>query len=238
MSVPAANPDYRVALEMFEGPLDLLLHLVRTQEIDIQDIPIARITEQYLSYLQLMKDLNITVAGEYLVMAATLIHIKSRLLLPQPPAGAPEEEDPRKELTEQLVEYDRFKTAAHLLYENETVELSVWARGRSEFEEPGEEALAVNAFDLIQAFHRIVERYKDQMVHPIEPEKVTLESQLFEIRSLLKVQKECLFSSFFKGGLSRLHLVLTLLALLELTRLGEVQIFQKRLFEDIRILAC
>lgn len=238
MSLPASDPDYQVSLAMFEGPLDLLLHLVRTQEIDIQDIPIARITEQYLSYLEWMRDLNLTVAGEYLMMAATLIHIKSCLLLPQPRADAPQQPDPRKELADQLVEYERFKKAAHLLHENETIELSVWARGQNEFEELGEEVLSVNTFDLIQAFHRIVERYRDQIVGSIEPEKITLESKLSEVRSLMKMQKECLFSSFFRRGLSPIHLILTFLALLELTRLGEVRLFQRRIFEDIRIVAC
>lgn len=231
---------YRVRLEIFEGPLDLLLHLIRTQEIDIYDIPIARITDQYLQYLKLMQDLNITVAGDFIVMAATLIYIKSRTLLPpdpNAPAGV-EQEDPRRELVEQLVEHERFKKAAHLLYEKETVELSVWARGASEFEEEEKEIVAVSLFDVISAFHRIVERYRQQIVLEVGRETVTLEEKIAEIRRLLKVQPSLYFSFFLRHQISRLHLVLTFLALLELVRLREVRLFQKVLYEDIRIAAC
>lgn len=231
--------DYKVRLEVFEGPLDLLLHLIRTQEVDIYDIPIARITDQYLEYLQIMRDLSINVAGEFLLMAATLIYIKSRMLLPAEPALEGEEtEDPRMDLVQQLLEHERFKNAAHLLYERETVELSTWSRGESEFAADEQEMISANVFDLVKAFHVIVERYKDQIVMEVQRENITLEGKLQEIRRLLTVRKDFCFSMFFEQKLSKLHLVVTILALLELVKRREIRLFQKGMFEDIRIRAC
>ncbi len=231
--------DYKVRLEIFEGPLDLLLHLIRTQEVDIYDIPIARITDQYLEYIQIMRDLSINVAGEFLLMAATLIYIKSRMLLPAEPALEGEEtEDPRMDLVQQLLEHERFKNAAHLLYERETVELSTWSRGESEFAADEQEMISANVFDLVKAFHVIVERYKDQIVMEVQRENITLEGKLQEIRRLLTVRKDFCFSMFFEQKLSKLHLVVTILALLELVKRHEIRLFQKGMFEDIRIRAC
>ena len=231
---------YTVRLEIFEGPLDLLLHLIHCQEIDIYDIPIAQITDQYLRYVEMMKDLNITIAGDFLVMAATLIYIKSRMLLPiEHDSEADQEvEEFRKELVQQLLEHEKFKQAAQMLYERETVELSVWPRGDNEFEEDEKELVSASAFDLVSAFHRMVERYKEEIVLEVEGELVTIEEKIREIRRLLKVRSELLFSFFFERGLSRLHLVMTLFALLELTKLREIRLIQKSEFEDIRILSC
>lgn len=239
MQVLTETGDYRVRLEMFEGPLDLLLHLIRTQELDIYDIPISRITEQYLEYLEVMKTLNITLAGEFLVMAATLIHIKTRLMLPEEPVSEGEEppEDPREELVERLLEHERFKRAAGLLHDREVIEDSVWPRGVEEFAEDEQEAVSVTLFDLVKAFHRIVQRYQDQVVLEVEGENVTLDQKLDELRHLLSVKGEVLFSSFFQRPVSRLHLVLTFFALLEMARLREVVLMQAALFGDIRIVA-
>jgi segregation and condensation protein A len=230
---------YKVELDIFEGPLDLLLHLIRTQEVDIYDIPIAKITDQYLQYIQIMRDLNISVAGEFLYMASTLIYIKSRMLLPPDPSAEGEEfEDPRQELVQQLLEHEKFKNAAQLLYERETVELSVWSRGENEFAGEEQELVSANVFDLLKAFHTIVERYKDQIVLEVEHEGVTLEEKIAEIRRLLLVRREFLFSMFLERGVSRIHLVVTILALLELVKRHEIRLFQKGMFEDIRIAAC
>ncbi len=239
-SGPPEDRELRILLEVFEGPLDLLLHLIRTQEIDIYDIPIAQVTEQYLQYLELMKNLNVNVAGEFLVMAATLILIKSKMLLPPDPNSAQEEgfEDPRAELVEQLLEYEKFKQAAHLLYERETVELCIWPRGHEEFEEEENEMVDVSVFDLVQAFHKIVERYKDKVVMEVAHEQVTIEEKLTEIRALVSLKGEFYFSLFLQNRISRTHLVLTLFALLEMVRLQEVSLHQKGVFEDIRIVAC
>ncbi len=245
-AAPALKPrqgsfDYEVQLEIFEGPLDLLLHLIRVQEVDIYDIPIASVTDQYLDYLKVMKDLNINLAGEYLVMAATLIFIKSRMLLPSDPDVSDEggeAEDPRAELVERLLEHEQFKNAAQMLYSRETVELAVWPRGGFEFAEDEREAVSATVFDLVKAFHRMVEGYKDQITLEVEKETITLQDKIKELRGLLKVQKEFYFSYFFQRKLSRRHLVVTFVALLELVRVKEVRLFQKDVFEDIRILAC
>ena len=237
---PPSTPDYQVQLEIFEGPLDLLLHLIRTQELDIYDIPIARITDQYLEYLQMMKDLNIGVAGEYLVIASTLILIKSRMLLPadENEDGEVETDDPRQELVERLLEHEQFKNASQMLYSRETVELSVWSKGEDEFAEDEKELISATAYDLIHAFHTMLERFKDQIVLEMQLDTVTVADKLKEIRQLLTVQGEFYFSIFFERKISKRHLVVTFIALLELVRLREVRLFQKGVFEDIRIVSC
>ena len=236
----ALNQGYTVRLDIFEGPLDLLLHLIRQQEIDIYDISLAQIADQYLRYLEMMQDLSVTVAGDFLVMAATLIHIKSRMLLPAEPGSEAEQEieEFRKELVQQLLEHEKFKQAAQMLYERETIELSVWPRGDHEFEEEEKELVSATVFDLVSAFHKMVERYKERIVFEVEGEVVTVQEKIEEIRRLLSVQEAILFSFFFEMKLSRLHLVVTLFALLELTRMQEIRLIQKGTFEDIRIQSC
>ena len=232
--------DYQVQLDVFEGPMDLLLHLIRTQEIDIYDIPISRITEQYLEFLEIMKDLNITVAGEFLVTASTLIYIKSRMLLPADTAAEDGEtaEDPRMELVEQLLEHERFKKAAGMLHDRQIVEESVWPRGDDEFEQEEAEAVSAGVFDLVKSFHRMIERYRENILVEVARETVTLEEKIEELRKILSVRREILFSSFLEKPISRLHLVVTFIAVLELAKLKEVRLRQKGLFEDIRIIAC
>jgi segregation and condensation protein A len=240
MSTAVGSPDYQVSLEVFEGPLDLLLHLIRTQEIDVYDIPIARITDQYLQYLEVMKDLDISVAGEFVLMAATLIHIKSRMLLPPDPVGPDdgEPEDPRRELVDRLLEHERFRKAAGLLHDRQVIADSIWGRGLVEFETEEQEAVSVDLFDLVHAFHRIVERYREQIILHVEHESVSLEQKLSEVRGLLSVRREILFSFFLKDRISKLQLVYTFFALLEMARLREIRLFQEEAFEDIRIVAC
>ncbi len=244
-AVPFSKPrqgafDYKVQLENFEGPLDLLLHLIRVQELDIYDIPIATVTDQYLDYLQMMKELNVNLAGEYLVIASTLILIKSRTLLPADVEAVQEgeAEDPRTELVERLLEHEKFKNAAQMLYSRETVELAVWPRGESEFEQDEKEAVSATVFDLVKAFHNMVERFKDNITVEVERETVTLESKIREVRGLLRVQSEVFFSFFFEKRLSKRHLIVTFVALLELVRLNEIRLFQEGVFEDIRIVIC
>lgn len=231
---------YRVRLDVFEGPLDLLLHLIRTQEIDISDIPIARVTEQYLAYLELMRELNISLAGEFLVMAATLIHIKSRMLLPPDPRATPDTppEDPRQELVDRLLEHEQFRRAADLLHDRQIVEDSIWVRGGREFEAEEAEAVSATLFDLVTAFHRILERHRDRAVLQVDHESVSLEQKLAELRALLKLRREFFFSLFLQQPMSRLHLVVTFFALLELARLREIRLTQEAHFADIRIMAC
>ena len=233
------EPALTIRLEGFEGPLDLLLHLIKREEIDIWNIPIAHITEQYLRYIQLMQDLNINVAGEWLVMAATLIYIKSRMLLPADPVtGSPEEEqseDPRKELVYQLLEHQKFKNAAQMLYTREEVENAVWSSPPRDLLEDGKEVIAVTLFDLLKAFHEVVKRFEEQASIEFEQEEVTIEQKLTELRRLLVVHDSLTFSSFFARAASKRHLIVTFLALLEMVRLREVVLYQKKVFDEITI---
>jgi len=227
-----------IRLEAFEGPLDLLLHLIKKEEIDICNIPIARITEQYLDYLQIMKDLNINLAGEWLMMAATLIYIKSRMLVPQEPAAdATEEEsqDPRNELVYQLLEHQKFKNAAEMLYTREEVENAVWNKPPSEVLEEGADVVAVTLFDLLRAFHEVVKRFEEQRVLEVAHEEVTIEQKIADVRKLLLVHDTVLFSTFFAEARSKRHLIVIFLALLELVRLHEIWLYQKKAFDEIHI---
>ena len=194
--------DYRVQLKVFEGPLDLLLHLIRVQELDIYDIPISTVTDQYLDYLKVMKDLNVNLAGEYLLMASNLILIKSRTLLPVDEKERHEEdsvEDPRRELVESLLEHEKCKSAAQALYSRETVELAVWPRGECEFEKEVKEAVSATVFDLVKSFHNLVERFKEDIILEVDRETVTLESKIREVRKLLSVQSEVFFCGCHSG---------------------------------------
>lgn len=237
-TVSAEASGMTIRLDVFEGPLDLLLHLIKREEIDIWNIPIARITEQYLEYLEIMKDLNIGLAGEWLVMAATLIYIKSRMLLPPDLAAATEgqlEEDPRTELVYQLLEHQKFKSAAQMLSTREEIENAVWHRPPAEVLESGEEVVAVTLYDLLRAFHVAVLRFDARRSMEMEREEVTIEQKIQELRSLLLVHDQILFSSFFLRAPSKQHLIVTFLALLELVRLREIWIYQKKAFEEIYI---
>jgi segregation and condensation protein A len=231
------SPGITIKLEAFEGPLDLLLHLIKAEEIDIGNIPIAHITEQYLQYLQIMKDLNINVAGEWLMMAATLIYIKSRMLVPQEPSAEAqqEEEDPRNELVYQLLEHQKFKNAAEMLYTREEVENAVWCRPPEDALEDGNEVIAVTLFDLLRAFHEIVRRFEAQRVMEVAQEEITIEQKIADIRTQFLVHDKILFSSFFTQICSKRHLIVIFLALLELVRLHEVWLYQKKAFEEIQI---
>jgi len=225
-------------LEGFEGPLDLLLHLIKREEIDIWNIPIAQITEQYLQYLQVMKDLNINLAGEWLVMAATLIYIKSRMLLPPDPASAAQEEpveDPRTELVYQLLEHQKFKNAAQMLYTRQEVENAVWNNPPREVMEEAREVVAVTLFGLLRAFHEIVKRFEERPVLQVDQEEISIEEKIADIRRLLLVRDTILFSSFFTEAPAKQHLIATFLAILELVRLREIWLYQKANFQEIHI---
>jgi segregation and condensation protein A len=226
-----------IKLDGFEGPLDLLLHLLKREEIDIWNIPIARITEQYLEYLQLMKDLNINVAGEWLVMAATLIHIKSRMLLPPDPVAATPEasDDPRTDLVYQLLEHQKFKNAAQMLYTREEVENAVWSSPPGEALEGEKDVVAVSLFDLLKAFHDIVKRFEAQRALELGGEEVSIDEKIAEIRRLLLIHDSMVFSAFFARSPSKHHLIVTFLALLELVRLHEIWLYQLKSFDEIHI---
>jgi segregation and condensation protein A len=226
-----------IRLDAFEGPLDLLLHLIKKEEIDIWNIPIAHITEQYLEYLAVMRDLNINVAGEWLMMAATLIYIKSRMLVPQEQKAEQQDqdEDPRNELVYQLLEHQKFKNAAEMLYTREEVENAVWNKPPADVLESEEEVVAVTLFDLLRAFREVVMRFEEQRVMEVTQENVTIEQKIEEIRNRFLVHEKLMFSSFFQEAHSKKHLIVTFLALLELVRLREIWLYQKKAFEDIQI---
>lgn len=230
---------YTVRLEMFEGPLDLLLHLINKNELDIMNIPIALITEQYLEYLKLMKILNLDVAGEYLLMASTLLHIKSKMLLPVSSNGEEEEgEDPRTELVRRLLEYQKYKEAVVELERRPMLDRDVFIRsapvdagGSSE-----EGGLEVSLFELIEAFRKMLERAKPEVFHEVILERLTVEEKLQEILSLLQREKRSTaFHLLFPEQTSPRVIVVTFLAILELVKMKRVRIFQMAPFATIRI---
>ena len=228
-----------VKVEIYEGPLDLLLDLIRKQQINIYDIPIAKITKQYLDYLHLLEEMNIDVAGEFIFMAATLIHIKSRMLLPPDPAAPTEDqEDPRAELVHRLLEHEQFKNAAEMLQSKRMLEDAMWSQpGIGEFVEAEDEpSLAVSVFDLITVFREILERAKKRPQLEIHREEVTVAEMIERIRQVLMATPHAVrLDDLMAGYVTRQALVALLLALLEMVRLRAVTLRQKELFAPIAI---
>ncbi len=229
--------DVPVKLEIFEGPLDLLLHLIRKNEVDIYDIPIAIITRQYLDYLEVMRDLNISLAGEFLVMASTLTHIKSRMLLPSYDASAQEDEgdDPRNDLVQQLREHMRIKDAAERLGQRPWLDRDVFARsgGRQEVSQAladaqSPEIVAVGLFELIEAFRRLLVNQGRGSSFKLPTARVSLEDRMGQLLEGLRRSQTMTFEECFDGQRTRDQLVVTFLAILELTRLGLLRVFQQR----------
>lgn len=221
---------YNIALPIFEGPLDLLLHLIKQNKIDIYDIPIALITKQYLEYLEVMKELDLEIASEFLVMAATLIYIKSSMLLPKP--EQPQEEDPRAELVEQLVEYQRFKEASKVLKERYQIWSLAFPRQTSKEKEFSLQE--VNIFDLFTAIKRILDK-PEPKIH-IPKETVRVEDKIDSILNLLKEKKSLTFDELFLPESTKIEIIVTFLALLELLRLKTVKAFQEKPFHKIIII--
>ena len=230
-----SSPDaYQVKLDTFEGPLDLLLHLIRTSEVNIYDIPISMITEQYLRYIELMQELNLDVAGEFLVMAATLIHIKSRTLLPRPDPtqedGGPEE-DPREALVRRLLEHQKFKAAAELLHDRETLRSAQYMRPDSRVADAAgdeyEPELEVDLFSLLAAFKGVLERASRRPRMVLPPEEIPIETRIDQLLNRLSETEACGFEDLFADGDgSRGFMIVTFLALLEMIRLKLVRVFQ------------
>ncbi len=228
---------YTVRLEMFEGPLDLLLHLIKKNEINILDIPIALITEQYLEYIKLMKDLHLDIAGDYLLMASTLLHIKSKMLLPASPEEEEEGgEDPRAELVRRLLEYQKYKEAAGELERRPLLDRDVFVRSVSkEDQEPEEERIEVDLFELLEAFRKVLDRVKPETVHEVTLEPMTLEEKIQEITRFFQREKRSIaFHLLFPEQASRREVIITFLALLELAKSKMIRIFQMAPFETIR----
>jgi segregation and condensation protein A len=231
---------YPLKLDGFVGPLDLLLHLIKKHELNIYDIPIALVTRQYLEYLQVMEELNLDVAGEFLVMAATLIHIKSRMLLPRPtPEQEEAEEDPREALVRRLIEHQKFKAAAEMLHDKETVRSAQWTRpdvvvAPIAGEKP-EPELEVDLFSLITAFRAVVARAKQRPKMYLPGEQVSIEDRIEQLLGRLSETEACGFEDLFEDVATRGDMIVSFLALLEMIRLKVVRVFQSGNFGDIRI---
>ena len=233
---------FPVKLSNFEGPLDLLLHLIKTNEVSIHDIPIALITQQYLDAIHLMREMNLDVAGEYLVMAATLIHIKSKMLLPRPETAAAiegEEEDPRDALVRRLLEHQKFKAAAELLHEREQLRSAQWLRPDERVAalagDDYEPELEVDLFSLLSAFQSVVERAKLRPKVLLPPEQMPVEVRIEQLLERLSETEACGFEELFADVNDRGGLIVTFLALLEMIRLKLVRVFQVGSFGPIRI---
>lgn len=228
--------NYEIKLEIFQGPLDLLLYLIKKNEIDIYNIPIAIITEQYLEYLDLMKSMNLDVAGEYLVMASTLIHIKSKMLLPV--HEDEEDVDPRDELTQQLLEYQAFKEAALDLDSMSILGRDVFGRPESDDNEVDDDERPLeemSIFQLVEAFKQIVSSMVAEDLMEIDTERISLSDRINEIMDILTEEKVVTFIDLLGEMTDRLRVVYTFLALLELIKLRMVKAYQAEPFGAIRI---
>ena len=229
---------YEIKLDIFEGPLDLLLYLIKKNEIDIYNIPIALITDQYLQYMEIMRSLNLDLAGEYLVLASTLIHIKSRLLLPQEEKDDLEEEpDPRAELVKQLLEYQSYKEAALCLDSRLLLERDVFKRsyGINETDVAGDDETELNLFDLVKAFQNLVSRMDKQELLEINGERMSLSDRINEIMERLAQVQPLLFTDIIEEVADRRSVIYTLLAILELMKLRMVKAYQSGPFGVIKI---
>lgn len=226
----------RFRLPVFEGPLDLLLYLIQKNELSITDIPIVEITAQYEAYLEAMRELDLDIAADFILMAATLLHIKSRMLLPAPQeeGGAPPE-DPRQPLVEQLLEYQRFKEVARLLEERQTVSTAQFARTGVEGEEAEWGGFEVDLFDLLEALQRVLKRAADRKERLVFVPEISLASRINDVLERLEAHGSLLFVEFFDASMTRHHVIVTFLAILELTRQRVVRIFQEGPFQPIRV---
>ncbi len=232
---------YRVKLDIFEGPFDLLLFLIRKNEVDIYDIPISKITEQFLAYIEAMELLDLNVAGDFIEMVAILMHIKARLLLPKPEIEGEEPEDPRTELVERLIEYKRFKEASYELDELEEKRRKLYPRKYFDYlplqEEISDEEFLdkVNLFDLMLAFKKAMDQMPKITYHEVRKIEVTVEEQSEYILNRLKTKKVLLFQDLMREFKEKIVLIVTFVSLLELVRNGQVVVRQSKVFDDIRI---
>ena len=226
------NP--RFQLEIFEGPLDLLLHLIKKNEVDVHDIPIATITDQYLAYLDLFEQLNLDLAGEYLVMAATLMQIKSRLLLP-PAEGEEDDDDPRDELVQQLAEYQRFRAAAGQLADRDRLDRDVFRRAAEDVPDAEKELPPLRELDLadlIEALREVLKRLPEEKAHEILAERPAIRPRILAVLERLR-SGDVMFTDLFPLEASRREVIVTFLALLELVKMRAVRAVQSERFGPI-----
>lgn len=236
----SAGSGFDVRLPIYDGPIDLLLDLVRKHKLDILDLPIAQITEQYLDYLRRAEELNIDLGGEFVFMASTLIHIKSKMLLPKDPkipGEEQDEEDPRAELVQQLLEREKFRGAAEMLKEKRVVEENVWSNPPVDaFEDDDEPGLAVGVFDLVKTFEAVLERFKNRPTYEIEEEQVSVASRIEFLRNmLLSEDRPVALTEVFERQTSVQGLIATFLAVLEMVRMQAVLLRQSEAFGSIML---
>src|SRR5438552_12818879 len=229
---------YKIQIAMYEGPLDLLLDLIRKQEINIHDIPIAKITTQYLEYLHKLDELNIDVSADFIYMAATLIYIKSKMLLPPDPlAGSEGQEDPRAELVQRLAEHEKFKNAAQLLYQKQQIEEHVWSKpDKSLYNDEGTEGeLVVSLVDLVKVFQQVLERRKEVARIELQHEQFTVAQMIAQLRGQILGSDDSSANlvRFFEACPSRHAMIVAFLAVLEMVKLQAVAIVQEKQFGEI-----
>ena len=233
------NYNYKVKLDIFEGPMDLLVYLIKKNEMDIKDIPISLITEQYLYYLEIMKSLNIELAAEFLLMAATLAHIKSKMLLPIFKDENSDAEDPREEITRPLIEYLQIKTAAQKLQENNILGIDTFARDpdTDEFKPNAkEETLQVGLFQLVEAFTSLMNRFAPEERINITADVISIKDKINEIIEILEAKKTETFFGLFETSIAKIDLILTFLAILEMAKLKIIDVIQIKQEGVIRIM--
>lgn len=234
--------NYKLHLEKFEGPLDLLLYLIKKNDIDIYDIPIASITDQYMEYIEVMKMLDLDVVGDFLVMAATLMQIKSRMLLPPDPLAGPEVVDPRQELVDRLKEYEQFKQIAEGLKSKEQSRQDLFSRQVDEEklnaikEDSQEVFVEATLFDLINALSEALKHLPERKDYELSQEQFTVEGKIHALLHMLIENPRLSVMDLFSRSVNRDEVVCTFIAVLELTRLKEIVIVQSRAFEDIHIM--
>jgi segregation and condensation protein A len=227
------DDELKLKIGEFAGPLDLLLYLIRQEQANIFEIPIAKITDEYLRVIRLMEKLDISVAGDFLVMAATLIEIKSKSLLPKEIIEeTEEEEDPLKDLVNRLLEYEKFKNAAQMLWEKTTVEQSIFPRGKIETDENNSE-INVGVFDLLNVFQKILARQKEEIALEIEREEMSLSEMLANLKARLKANKNFSVTEFFEQMRNKRELVVAFIAVLEIVRTETVKLLQTDVFGEI-----
>lgn len=240
----ATDAVLRLHLDKFQGPFEVLLYLIKAQEIDVFDIPIVKITEQYIRFLEIMREENLDVAGEFLVMAATLIQIKSKMLLPADmdtdEEEAIDEEDPRLELVEKLIEYRRYRDITERLQKLEE-ERENWytrnAKPKIERSADEDEMIEVSLFDLIEAFRGVLRHFTEDVFHTVQVEGASVDDKIAYIEEQLAAHKSVSWTELFSTCHTRVDLVCCFLAILELTRMGRVKVHQHRAFDEIRLFA-
>lgn len=237
MDTNTPNNGYRVNVEVFEGPLDLLLYLIKKNDLDIYDIPIAFVLEEYMRYLDTIKELDIDLAGEFLLMAAELAHIKSQMLLPEEaPAEDEEENDPRADLVRRLLEYQQFKEASENIAQRTMLGREVFLPQAPErLETPPDGPIEGNVYDLVEAFSKILKRFPGEAYHEVAIDRISINERIYQITGLIKKDATVTISELLSGPVTRYDIVITFLSLLEMCRLRMIRLYQSEPFGELYV---